>query len=147
MTEALENQVHAISINEQDPPDFLLESNDSKEQLQDNEIRDVWSMFSDVDQVSGLKYSWLEIREVLMSENGVAKALPLIFEYYCEQNSRMDPYINYSLACSHFTAEELGDVITKSSQKRLLQRVKRLIQKQQSATPLSTKHKYVDIPE
>ena len=144
MTEALENQVHAININEQDQSDASFECKDA---LEDNEIRDVWSMFSDVDQVSGLKYSWLEIREVLMSENGVAKALPLIFDYYCEQNNRMEPYINYSLACSHFTAEELGDVVTKSSQKRLLQRVKKLIQKQQSVTPLSTKHKYIDIPE
>jgi hypothetical protein len=141
MTEALVNEVHTINI--EDPPDALL-GDDHKEPIPDDQIRDVWSMFSDVDQASGLKYSWLEIREVLMSENGVAKALPLIFEYYCEQNSRMDPYINYSLACSHFTAEELGDVITKSSQKRLLQRVKRLIQKQQNMTPLSTKQKYVD---
>lgn len=132
MTEALEHNIHAINIE------------DHKEPIPDDQIRDVWSMFSDVDQASGLKYSWLEIREVLMQENGVAKALPLIFDYYCEQNNRMDPYINYSLACSHFTKEELGDVVTKSSQKRLLQRVKKLIQKQQNMTPLSTRQKYVD---
>jgi hypothetical protein len=44
---------------------------DHKEPIPDDQIRDVWSMFSDVDQASGLKYSWLEIREVLMSENGI----------------------------------------------------------------------------
>ena len=141
MTDALVHDIHSINIQDQ------LLGDDHKEPIPDDQIRDVWSMFDDTDQASGLKYSWLEIREVLMSENGVAKALPLIFDYYCEQNSRMDPYINYALACSHFSKDDLGDIVTKSSQKRLLQRVKKLIQKQQNMAPLSTRQKYTNIPE
>jgi hypothetical protein len=133
MSEVVEDFERKLDVS--DPPDALLPADDVKE-LSNEETRDAWSLFSDKDPVSGLSYDWLDIRETLMGIDGVAKALPMIFDYYCKINQRMDPFLNYSLACSHFTAEELGDKVTRSSQKRLMQRVKKLIKSQEVRNPL-----------
>lgn len=96
--------------------------------LTEEQIKEAWSLLSDKDPETGLTYDWLTIRDVLMNE-GVAKGLPMIFEYYNTVNTRMDPYINYMLACSHFTSEELGDPQTRTARKKLQQQVKKLIKK------------------
>ena len=90
--------------------------------------RDAWSLLSDIDPASGLPYAWLDILEEL-TEGGPAKALPMIYEYYMERNPNMDSYMNYLLACSHFTKEELGDPTTKGARRRLELRIKKAIKK------------------
>ena len=133
MSEVVEDFERKLDVS--DPPDTCLPA-DVKE-LTNEETRDAWSLFSDKDPVSGLSYDWIDIRDTLMSgTDGVAKALPMIFDYYCKINQKMDPFLNNSLACSHFTAEELGDKVTRSSQKRLMQRVKKLIKSQEVRNPL-----------
>ena len=94
----------------------------------EDEKRDAWSLLSDVDPVSGLPYAWLDVREALM-EGGPAKALPHIYAYYQERNPQMDSYMNYLLACSHFTKEELGDPTTKGARRRLELRIKKALKK------------------
>ena len=94
----------------------------------DEEKRDAWSLLSDVDPASGMPYAWLDILEVL-AEGGPAKALPHIYDYYCEINPLMDSYMNYLLACSHFTKEELGDPVTKGARRRLELRLKKAVKK------------------
>lgn len=94
----------------------------------DAEKRDAWSMLSSVDPVTGLKYSWLDAREVLVNE-GVAKALPLLFDYYMEENPNMDPMINYHFACHHFSQEEMGLPANKSAKRRLELRIRKLLKK------------------
>lgn len=107
-------------LNISDPPSAPMASDDEK--------RDAWSLLSDVEPSSGLAYAWLDIREALV-EFGPAKALPMIFDYYCERNNAMDAYMNYLLACSHFTKEELGDPTTKGARRRLELRMKKVLKK------------------
>ena len=95
----------------------------------EDEKRDAWSLLSDVEPASGLSYAWLDIREALM-EGGPAKGLPLIFDYYCEHNPSMDTYMNFLLACSHFTKEELEMPTTKGARRRLELKMKKLMKKQ-----------------
>jgi hypothetical protein len=94
----------------------------------DEQKRDAWSLMSDVDPESGLPYAWLDIREALI-EGGPAKALPMIFDYYCERNPYMDSYTNYLLACSHFTKEELEMPNSKGARRRLELRIKKAVKK------------------
>ena len=102
---------------------------DEKEEHSDTTTsREAWSLLSNVDPITNLKYSWLDIREVLMSD-GPSKALPMIYDYYMEEGNRLDPYTNFLLACSHFTSEELGDPVTKSAKRRLELRLRKLLKK------------------
>lgn len=94
----------------------------------DDEKRDAWSLLSDIDPVTGIDYAWLDIREALM-EQGPAKVLGQIYDYYQDRNPSMDSWMNYLLACSHFTKEELGDPIGKGARRRLELRIKKAVKK------------------
>jgi hypothetical protein len=94
----------------------------------DAEKRDAWSLLSDIDPVSGLPYAWLDVREALMKD-GPAQALGQIYDYYQERNPSMDSWMNYLLACSHFTKEELGDPVGKGARRRLELRIKKAMKK------------------
>ena len=95
----------------------------------DDEKRDAWSLLSDIDPVTGIDYAWLDIREALM-EGGPAKALGLIYDYYQDRNPSMDSYMNFLLALSHFSKQELGDPVTKGARRRLELRIKKAMKKQ-----------------
>ena len=112
-----------------------IESKEEKEDITSEMEREAWGLLSDVDPVTGLKYSWLDIREVLMTQ-GVASALPLMFEYYLDVNGAMDPYMNYMIACSHFTPEELGHPATKNARRRLQLKMRKLLAKKKDSDGL-----------
>lgn len=101
--------------------------------LTDEEKKDAWTLLmSDRDPDTGLKYTWLEIRDTLMNE-GVAKALPLIFQYYLQEAKGFDPYSVYLLACSHFSKEELGDPANRNARRRLELKIRKLLKKEKNA--------------
>lgn len=122
-----------------DPSDIFDEKDEIKvppapkaNDFTEDEKKNAWSLLSDRDPETGLKYTWLEIRETLVND-GVDKALPLIFEYYLREAKGFDPYSVYLLACSHFTKEELGDPINKGAKRRLELKIRRLLKKEKNA--------------
>ena len=93
---------------------------------------DLWKMFKNVDPDTGLDLDWLEVRDYLC-EHGAAKGLEKVFDYYQMKNPRMEAYVNYLLACSHFTEEELeGTPINRAYRRRLETKVKKLLKKRES---------------
>ena len=123
-----------------DPSDTFDEKEENKvpaaprAMFTDDEKKDAWSLLSERDPDTGLKYTWLEVRETLINE-GVAKGLPKLFEYYLTESKGMfDPYTVYLLTCSHFTPAELGDPVNKGARRRLELRLRKLIKQQEKKT-------------
>ena len=65
----------------------------------------IWRVLSDAN-LNGVDYEWLDISDNI-AEHGPAKSLDMIFDYYEVKNKRFDSYVNFLLAYSHFTTEEL----------------------------------------
>ena len=100
---------------------------DSIESKIDNEK--IWRMFSDSDMLhlNGVDYEWLDILDNI-AEHGPAKSLDMIFDYYEVKNKRFDSYVNFLLACSHFTTEELeGTPNNRAYRRRLEQKAIKLM--------------------
>jgi len=100
---------------------------DSIESKIDNEK--IWRMFSDSDisHLNGVDYEWLDILDNI-AEHGPAKSLDMIFDYYEMKNKRFDSYVNFLLACSHFTTEELeGTPNNRAYRRRLEQKAIKLM--------------------
>ena len=100
---------------------------DSIESKIDNEK--IWRMFSDSDisHLNGVDYEWLDILDNI-AEHGPAKSLDMIFDYYEMKNKRFDSYVNFLLACSHFTTEELeGTPVNRAYYRRLEQKAIKLM--------------------
>jgi hypothetical protein len=73
-----------------------------------------------------VNYEWEKVRKELMADG--VKAIKFVFEYYQQQNTKLDPWINFCLASSHFTHEELNGT-GKAYKKRLEYEVKQLMKK------------------
>lgn len=89
--------------------------------------REAMSILSSKDPVTGLEYDWLNIRDRLCNGDLPGAVLPDIFNYYCEQNPKMDLWMNYLLSCSHFTKEELDGSQNRNGRKKLEQSVKKML--------------------
>ena len=86
----------------------------------------IWRMFSDTN-LNGVDYEWLDILDNI-AEHGPAKSLDMIFDYYEIKNKRFDSYVNFLLACSHFTTEELeGTPNNRAYRRRLEQKAIKLM--------------------
>lgn len=90
--------------------------------------REACSLLSTTDPETGLEYEWLEIRKRLCNGEKPVDVLPAIFDYYEEKNPKMDAWLNYQLACSHFEKDELGPK-NRFERKQLEARVKKLMKK------------------
>ena len=105
-----------------------MENNDNTNESKiDNDK--IWRMFSDSDisHLNGVDYEWLDILDNI-AEHGPAKSLDMIFDYYEMKNKRFDSYVNFLLACSHFTAEELeGTPVNRAYYRRLEQKAIKLM--------------------
>lgn len=118
-----------------DEKDEASDKNVPSTPLSKDEEVDAWKLLSDKDPVTGLSYDWLEIRRVLMEE-GVAKALPLMMDYYVEQSKgKFDPYMCYMLATSHFTKEELELPSTRAARRSLELKIRKLLKKEKKTQP------------
>ena len=99
---------------------------DSKHEQEHNKF-DLWKISSDIDPETGLDYDFLQVREYIC-ENGPAKGLEPLYEYYLNKFHKLDPWSVYLLACSHFTMEDLeGTAINRSYRRRLEAKVKKLM--------------------
>ena len=107
------------------------ESVESKNEATPNKM-DIWKTFNNIDPETGLDYEFLEVRDYLC-ENGPAKGLEKLFDYYLTKFTRMDPWSVYLLTCSHFTSEELeGEKNNRSYRRRLEAKVMKLMKKRES---------------
>jgi hypothetical protein len=104
--------------------------------------RDCFSLLSTVDPESGLDFAWLDIRDRLCNGEKPIDVLPAIFYYYEEKNPRMDHWLNYLLACNHFTKEEIGGPQHRQARKRLEAAVKKLM-KGKAQKPGMNMHQYL----
>jgi hypothetical protein len=104
--------------------------------------REACSFLTTVDPETGLDYAWLDIRKRLVDGEPPVSVLPAIFEYYEEKNNRCDSWINYQLACSHFSKEEIGDPKNRWERKKLEAKVKKLM-KMRTAKPGQSIHQFL----
>jgi hypothetical protein len=104
--------------------------------------RDVFSLISDVDPETGLSFAWLDIRQKLMDGVPPGDVLVDIFEYYQEKNPKMDAWLNFQLALSMFTKEELDGPMNRNGRKKLEQAVKKLIAKR-SKKPMQEMNQFM----
>ena len=87
----------------------------------------IWKLVSNVDPKTGEDLDWIMVKEYLV-ENGPVKGLEKVFEYYEMKNPKMDPWVNYLLACSHFTEEELnGTPMNRAYRRRLESKIAKLM--------------------
>ena len=111
---------------------------------------DLWKISSDIDPETGLDYDFLQVREYIC-ENGPAKGLEPLYEYYLSKFHKLDPWSVYLLACSHFTMEDLeGTPINRSYRRRLEAKVKKLmkLREKDKTTPFNEflyKNKNVEV--
>ena len=93
---------------------------------------DLWKISTDIDPETGLDWDFLQIREYIC-ENGPAKGLEPLYEYYINKFHKLDPWSVYLLTCSHFSMEELeGTPINRSYRRRLEANVKKLMKKRET---------------
>ena len=102
---------------------------ESKEVLtQDNSVdttiaNDFFNLISDSDE-TGVPLDWYPVRADVV-KNGVG-AIESIFDYY-QEHTQFDPWVNYQLACSYFTDEELGLTGNRAFRRALEGKVKRMM--------------------
>ena len=97
----------------------LLEETEINKQFED-------SFFETNIEEKTTNYEWEKVKQELMKDG--IKAIKFVFEYYQQENPKFDPWINFCLASSHFTKEEL-EGSGKSYKKRLEYEVKKLMKK------------------
>ena len=87
-------------------------------------------LISDTDPLSNLPYDWLDILDKFKENVGNEIAvLPDIFQYYQDHSEHFDSWVNYLLACSHFTEYELGLPTSKKMRNKLENKIQQLIRK------------------
>ena len=91
---------------------------------EENKFEDTF--FEDNRNENEVNYAWEKVRNELMKDG--VKAIKFVFEYYQNVNPKLDPWINFCLASSHFTTEEL-EGSGKNYKKRLEYEVKQLMKK------------------
>jgi hypothetical protein len=76
----------------------------------------------------GVPYSFYPVRDALCKEGPAA--MPILFEWYNENNQQFDPWINFLLTLSHFSEQEMGLKPNRATRKALELKVKKLMKKQ-----------------
>ena len=84
---------------------------------------DFFYLISDSDE-AGVPLDWYPVRADVV-KNGVG-AIESIFDYY-QEHTQFDPWVNYQLACSYFTDEELGLTGNRAFRRALEGKVKRMM--------------------
>lgn len=125
--------------------EILIESKDEVTEKEEYGQEFLDNFFNDVVRsvdADGVPYSFYPVREALCKEGPAA--MPILFEWYNDNNPHFDPWINYLLTLSHFTKEELGLKPNRATRKALELKVKKLMKKQAEQP---NKHAYQIIRE
>ena len=88
------------------------------------------SLISEYDQ-NGIPWLWYEVCQALQ-QHGV-QAIDQLFDYFQQYNHNFDPWVNYLLACSYFTEDELQFPTNRQSRRKLELKVRKLLSKHKSS--------------
>jgi hypothetical protein len=102
---------------------------------------DIWSLVSNIDE-DGNNLEWMAIIDYLNENGNVSKGLEMIYDFYQNKNPNMGSWMNYLLACSHFSEEELGLPCNRYGRKALERKCAKLI-KARKADPHSNINQFM----
>ena len=94
------------------------------------------SLTSEYDQ-NGIPWLWYEVCQALQ-QHGV-QAIDQLFDYFQQYN----PWVNYLLACSYFTEDELQFPTNRQSRRKLELKVRKLLGKHKNNQTFMTSSEFI----